>query len=111
MNPFMNKQCRPYSAQEPILSIEQIKQNLLHITCWELLESEHCLYRAYQFSNYHQTISFVNALAWVAHQQDHHPELTVHYNRCEVRYKTHSIDGITENDFICASLIDQLISG
>lgn len=109
MNPFMNKQCRPYSAEEPILSNEQIKQNLSHITRWELLESEQCLYRAYQFSNYYQTISFVNALAWIAHKQDHHPELTVHYNRCEVRYKTHSVRGITENDFICASLVEQLV--
>jgi len=64
--------------------------------------------RAYAFSNYYETIAFVNALAWLIHREDHHPELTVSYNRCIVRFNTHSVNGITENDFICAAKSDAI---
>ena len=61
------------------------------------------------FANYHETISFVNALAFIANAQDHHPDLSVHYNRCVVRFNTHDVGGISETDFDCASRIDALL--
>ena len=64
--------------------------------------------RTFRFKNYYQTIAFVNALAWVAHTEDHHPDLAVGYNRCTVNYSTHSVGGLSENDFICAARIDAL---
>ncbi len=68
------------------------------------------LVRTFRFADYHQTIAFVNAIAAVAHREDHHPELVVGYNRCTVRYDTHSVNGgrggLSENDFICAAKID-----
>lgn len=75
---------------------------------WSLDDEAAVISRTYRFDNYYQTIAFVNALAWVAHQQDHHPDLAVGYNRCEVRFTTHSADGLSENDFICAARIDRL---
>jgi len=66
--------------------------------------------RTFRFKNYYQTIAFVNALAWIAHQEDHHPDLTVGYNRCVVQYSTHSVGGLSENDFICAARIDALVT-
>ena len=71
----------------------------------------HGITREFRFKNYYQTIAFVNALAWVAHSEDHHPFLEVHYNRCNVHFSTHSIGGLSENDFICAAKLDMLISG
>lgn len=65
--------------------------------------------RSFGFGNYYQTIAFVNALAWIAHQQDHHPDLQVSYNRCIVDFSTHSVGGLSENDFICAARIDALL--
>lgn len=65
--------------------------------------------RTCRFGNYYQTIAFVNALAWVAHAEDHHPDLEVGYNRCRIRYSTHAIGGLSENDFICAARIDALL--
>ena len=62
--------------------------------------------RTFRFSDYHETIAFVNALAWVAHTEEHHPDLAVGYGRCEVRYNTHSVSGISINDFICAAKVD-----
>ncbi len=78
---------------------------------WSLSEDGRMIQRSFRFKNYYQTIAFVNALAWVAHQQDHHPDLEVGYNRCVVHYSTHSVGGLSENDFICAARIDALVPG
>ena len=66
------------------------------------------LVKAFQFANYYETLAFVNASAWISHQQDHHPELVVQYNHCKVIYHTHSINGLSRNDFICAAKLDTL---
>jgi 4a-hydroxytetrahydrobiopterin dehydratase len=66
--------------------------------------------RTYTFANYHETISFVNAVAFIAHAQDHHPDLSVHYNRCAVRFNTHAVKGLSETDFECAALVDALLA-
>jgi len=71
--------------------------------------------RSYDFADYYETIAFVNALAFMVHREDHHPDLVVTYNRCTVRFSTHSARGITENDLICAAkadaIFDQRCSG
>jgi 4a-hydroxytetrahydrobiopterin dehydratase len=66
--------------------------------------------KTYSFANYYETISFVNALAFIANAQDHHPDLSVHYNRCVVRFNTHDVKGISETDFECAAQIDALVA-
>lgn len=76
---------------------------------WQLSADGHVISRDYHFSNFHQTMAFVNALAWIAHSEDHHPDLEVGYRHCLVRYSTHSIGGLSENDFICAAHIDALL--
>ncbi len=77
---------------------------------WSSSEDGNAISRTFHFSNYYQTIAFVNALAWVAHAEDHHPDLEVGYNRCVVNYSTHSVGGLSTNDFICAARIDALVS-
>lgn len=66
--------------------------------------------KTYRFANYYETISFVNAVAFIANAQDHHPDLSVHYNRCVVRFNTHDVGGISQTDFDCAAQIDALIA-
>jgi 4a-hydroxytetrahydrobiopterin dehydratase len=66
------------------------------------------LVKAFNFANYYETMAFVNALAWISHKEDHHPELLVGYKSCEVRYDTHSVGGLSLNDFICAAKADAL---
>ena len=68
------------------------------------------LKKVYRFKNYYETLAFVNALAYMVHREDHHPDLYVGYNRCEVRYSTHSVNGISENDFISAAKADAIYS-
>lgn len=75
---------------------------------WTLQNGKLC--RDFGFKNYYQTMAFVNALAWMTHTQDHHPELIITYKTCAVRYDTHSVNqgagGLSENDFICAAKAD-----
>lgn len=76
---------------------------------WSITENGLEIRRRFSFSNYYQTIAFVNALAWIAHQQDHHPDLQVGYNHCITHFSTHSVGGLSENDFICAAKVDALV--
>lgn len=72
--------------------------------------AEVAIERTFRFADYFETIAFVNALAFVAHRVDHHPDLSVHYDRCVVRWSTHSVQGISETDFECAALADALLA-
>ncbi len=74
---------------------------------WSIADGK--LARTFGFANYYETMAFVNALAFIAHGQDHHPELTVGYKNCTVRYDTHSVGGLSLNDFICAARVDALL--
>jgi len=78
---------------------------------WALSDTANEISRAWKFTNYYETIAFVNALAWVAHREDHHPDLEVGYNRCRVMFSTHSVNGLSENDFICAAKLNALRAG
>ena len=85
-------------------SDSELAVQLPELACWTL--GEGALERTFAFRDYYDTIAFVNALAWMVHGEDHHPELKVGYNRCTVRWSTHSVEGISENDFICAAKSD-----
>jgi len=75
---------------------------------WTLADDGRSIRRAWAFRDFYRTMSFVNALAHVANIEDHHPDLEVGYNYCRVRYTTHAIGGLSENDFVCAAKIDRL---
>ena len=81
-------------------------ESLKEVPGWSLQDG--AITRTFEFPDYHRTMAFVNAVAWIAHQEDHHPDLAVSYSKCTVRYNTHSIGGISENDFICAAKIEAL---
>ena len=73
---------------------------------WQIAADTKSLKRAYKFKDFYRTMSFVNAVAYIANVEDHHPDLEVGYNYCRVRYSTHAIGGLSENDLICAAKID-----
>ncbi len=91
---------------ERAYSVTEIEVQLTELAGWSLRDG--ALERTYAFRDYYDTIAFVSALAWMVHGEDHHPELTVGYNRCKVRFSTHSVRGISENDFICAAKTEAL---
>ncbi len=88
------------------LGQQDIDRFLVGLTGWTQSGSE--LHKTYEFKNYYETMAFVNATAWVSHRENHHPDLEVGYKQCRVRYSTHAIGGLSENDFICAAKIDAL---
>ncbi len=74
---------------------------------WKLMDG--ALEKAFEFANFHETMAFVNAVAWVAHREDHHPDLALSFGRCTVRFNTHDVNGISLSDFHCATAVDQLL--
>lgn len=85
-------------------------ENLLKkLNGWQISADHKKISTVFDFKNYYQTMAFVNATAWISHHENHHPDLSVHYNKCIVEYTTHAVDGLTENDFICAAKIDLLV--
>lgn len=86
---------------------EQTRNELLaHLPDWSIDGIE--LVKTFRFDDYYRTMAFVNAVAWIAHGEDHHPDLSVHYNRAVVRFSTHDAGGLTLNDFICAAKTEAL---
>lgn len=100
------KSCKPCEGGTAPLEQQEIDRLLQHLSNWEQQGKE--LVKTYQFKNYYETMAFVNATAWVSHRENHHPDLEVGYRQCRVRYSTHAIGGLSENDFICAARIDAL---
>jgi 4a-hydroxytetrahydrobiopterin dehydratase len=95
------------NAQADALADDAIAALLPQVPGWSIADGK--LQRSFAFKNYYDTMAFVNALAWISHHQDHHPELTVTYKECAVRYNTHSAGGaLSDNDFICAAKANAL---
>lgn len=94
----------------PELSSEDAKRYLGQIKNWVITDDGKWLEQRFEFKNFYLTMAFVNAVAWVANQENHHPDLQVGYNYCVIRYQTHAVNGLTRNDFICAAKIDNLYS-
>ncbi len=112
MSDLTEQKCVPCEGGIPPLPPERATALMAKLNeAWALVEDGQAIERTYKFKDYYQTIAFVNALAWIAHREDHHPDLSVHYSRCVVRYSTHAVDGLTDNDFICAAKIDRLVAG
>lgn len=101
------RRCKPCEGGIPPLDPAEISRLLQDLSGWELAGKE--IAKAYQFKNHYQVMAFVNAIAWISHQEGHHPDLEVGFNKCRVRYSTHAIDGLSENDFICAAKVEGLL--
>jgi 4a-hydroxytetrahydrobiopterin dehydratase len=97
--------CRPGA---PKLADADLATHLAALPGW----SRHAdrLEKSFAVADYHETIGFVNALAWIANREDHHPDLQVGYNRCTVAWSTHDAGGITRNDVVCAAKTDRLVA-
>src|SRR5450830_1354602 len=95
-----------------VLKATEIVASLAKLEGWTLSGDGDSLAieKAFGFANYYQTMAFVNAVAFIAHARDHHPDLSVHYKLCVVRFNTHDVGGISKRDFDCAALVDALLA-
>jgi len=100
------KKCVPCEGGVQPLSQERIDELLKELDGWEYNNGK--ISRAFSFKDFYETVEFVNAIAWIANREGHHPDLEVSYNTCKAHFWTHAINGMSENDFICAAKIDAL---
>lgn len=91
------------------MTLEEAMATQKEVPAWEVIEDGQGLRRIFTFGNHYEVTAFLNAVAWISHREDHHPSATVGYSRCELVYTTHAVEGLTENDFICAAKVDALL--
>lgn len=103
-----DRHCKPCEGGVAPLGREEAEKLLATLEGWKLEAGK--IEKTFAFANYYKTMAFVNAVAWISHREDHHPDLAVGYGECKVRYSTHAIDGLSENDFICAAKVDRLLT-
>ncbi len=101
-----SKNCKPCEGGVPALGEVEAEEMLNQLEGWTLDGGR--IWKKYTFKNYYRTMAFVNALAWISHSEEHHPDLEVCWGHCTVTYSTHAINGLSENDFICAAKCDAL---
>jgi 4a-hydroxytetrahydrobiopterin dehydratase len=102
------KKCKPCEGGVAPLTRSAAEAFLARLDGWQLAADQLSIRRELAFKDFYRTMSFVNAVAHVANIEDHHPDLEVGYNYCRIRFTTHAIQGLSENDFICAAKIDQI---
>jgi 4a-hydroxytetrahydrobiopterin dehydratase len=100
------RMCRALPGGTPPLAQAEIDAYLKQVPGWE--HKDGAISKTFAFKNYADTIGFANGVAWIAQREDHHPEMLVGYDRCRIAYSTHSVGGLSENDFICAAKIEAL---
>jgi len=103
------KKCQACSSATQALAADTVRDLLKQVPGWDLVNGE--LRRTFKFKNYYESLAFVNATAWISHREDHHPDIELGYSQVTMRYSTHSVKGLTENDFICAAKISALLAG
>jgi 4a-hydroxytetrahydrobiopterin dehydratase len=103
------KRCAPCTGATPRIAPEEVTRLLASLPGYKADPLGGSISKTYELADFYETMAFVNAVAYIAHAEDHHPELSVSYARCVVTYSTHAIGGLSENDFICAAKIEALL--
>ena len=110
MDRLVQKRCTACTPNTPRIEAKDVASYLAQAPGFAADADNKQIERRFQFKNYPETMLFVNAVAAVAHREDHHPDLEVSYDSCTVRYTTHAIKGLSENDFICAAKVNALLA-
>lgn len=107
---LVSRHCKPCEGGvEPLRHDQALALMKALNSGWTLRDDNLEITRTFKFPGFGRTMAFVNAVAWIATVENHHPELVVNYGSCEIRYSTHAINGLSDNDFICAAKIDRLV--
>lgn len=105
---FGQKSCKPCEGKVKPIDKAQAKDWLKEILGWQLSDDHKFIYKKYSFKGFYGVMSFVNAVAYIVQKEGHHPDISLGYNYCHISFTTHAIDGLSENDFICAAKINKL---
>jgi 4a-hydroxytetrahydrobiopterin dehydratase len=107
MTNLLHSKCQALEGGSPMAESD-IKRHLNEVPGWH--HEKDFIEKTFTFKNFHETMAFLNAMAWICHTEDHHPDMQVSYNRCVVRFNTHSVGGVSINDFICAAKVNALVA-
>ena len=110
MSDLASKRCVPCTEATPRVAPDEVKRLIGTLPGYKADLLVGSISKVYEFDDFYETMAFVNAVAYIANVEDHHPDLAVSYNRCAVTYSTHAIGGLSENDFICAAKIEALVT-
>lgn len=109
MSDLSTKRCESCEGIGVALTAEQVQLLLPQLALgWQVQAHHTHIKKSFSFHNFYETMAFVNAIAWIANQENHHPDLEVGYNYCHVTFTTHALKGLSHNDFICAAKVDKL---
>jgi 4a-hydroxytetrahydrobiopterin dehydratase len=111
LSELRERPCTPLKGAENGLSVIEVQEQIAVLPAWRLSDDGKTISRDFTFKNFYRTMGFVNAIAWIAHEQDHHPDMEVGYGHVLVRFSTHDVGGLSINDFACAARVDQLLDG
>lgn len=105
-----SRHCEACEGIGAALTAEQISNLMPQLAAdWQVSSNHQSIKKSFSFKNFFETMAFVNAIAWIANVENHHPDLEIGYNYCHIRFMTHALKGLTHNDFICAAKVDQLL--
>ena len=105
-----DRHCKPCEGGIDAMSREQAETLVKQVEGWELSDDGKKISRRFEFKGFYKTMAFINALAWIANAENHHPDFSAGYGHCDVTFTTHAIDGLSENDFICAAKVNELFA-
>jgi 4a-hydroxytetrahydrobiopterin dehydratase len=108
-NELADAYCVPRKGKENAIATADLDTYLNAVPGWKLTADRNGIEKEFRFEDFHRTMAFVNAVAWIAHAEDHHPDFKVSYPSCALHYSTHDVGGLSLNDFICAAKVERLL--
>ena len=110
MSDLTEKKCVPCEGGVDALTKDQASNLMIKLDKnWVLANNNKSISKDFKFKNHYEVISAINLIAWISHKEDHHPEITYGYSNLSIKFFTYAIDGLSENDFICAAKIDKVM--
>ena len=106
MTALKDRHCKSCEGGTEVLSGERAQRMLAQVDGWRISDDGLSIRRRYEFKSFYKTMAFINAMAWVANQEGHHPDFCAGYSYCDVTFTTHAVGGLSENDFICAARLN-----
>ena len=106
-----DRHCKPCEGGVDAMSRKQAETLVKQVSGWTLSADGKAISRRFEFKGFYKTMAFINAMAWIANAENHHPDFSAGYGHCLVNFSTHAINGLSENDFICAAKVNELLEG
>jgi 4a-hydroxytetrahydrobiopterin dehydratase len=108
-NPLASQHCKPLKGKEHALDTARVGELLAGLPGWQPSADGKAIIKDFKFRDFHHTLGFINAVGFMANQEDHHPDLEAGYGHCQVLWSTHDVGGLSLNDFICAARVEALL--